>query len=326
MVLGLEHLALAPQGLPGVVRVWGGVLRRSGRGRAAVAPAGVGLDRRALAQAHEASPRWSICPPSRRAPCLGWPVAVAQACPSRRGPVWWRSSRRRRLSQTTGAPMARRAEPGGQWGDAGGSRGCAAGVPPASADGVRSGVALCGGLPRAQGAGVSRSEPVWRLPCVSHVRRGRAVRGPRGVPQAGVPWGQLGLGKPGVGGAAGPNNALEPTAPMVAFTHSASLVARRLTAGVRSGAAGLSGLVGSSGGPAAWERRGAPGAGGPPCPLAAGRASQTPLGCAVAGVLPGWRVRPGGVPPGAPALPSACTGRRGVGRGACGGCRGPRRR
>jgi hypothetical protein len=30
-----------------------------------------------------------------------------------------------------------------------------------------------------------------------------------------------------------PNNALEPTAPMVACTHSASLVARRLTAGVR---------------------------------------------------------------------------------------------
>ncbi len=60
--------------------------------------------------------------------------------------------------------------------------------------------------------------------------------------------------------------------------------------GVRSGAAGIRGLVGSAGGPVAWERRGALGAGGPPCPLAAGRASQMPRGCAVAGVLPGWRV------------------------------------
>ena len=51
------------------------------------------LDRRAQAQAHEASRRWSVCPRSRRGPWLGWPVAVLQAWPSRCGPVWWQSSR-----------------------------------------------------------------------------------------------------------------------------------------------------------------------------------------------------------------------------------------
>jgi len=59
------------------------------------------------------------------------------------------------------------------------------------------------------------------------------MRVPWGVSHQEAPQGQLGPGKSGVGGTAGPNNALEPTAPMVACTSSTSHMARRLTAGVR---------------------------------------------------------------------------------------------
>jgi len=67
---------------------------------------------------------------------------------------------------------------------------------------------------------------------VARVRRGGTMRVPWGVPQE-ASRGQSGRGRSEVGGTAGPNNALEPTAPMTACASSSSAVARRLTAGVR---------------------------------------------------------------------------------------------
>ena len=76
------------------------------------------------------------------------------------------------------------------------------------------------------------------------------MRGSWGVAQAEVPWGPWGPSRAGGGGTAGPNNALEPTAPRVGGGMRSFNVARRLTAG-RSAPRGGHGVAG--------EREGAPG-------------------------------------------------------------------
>jgi len=131
------------------------------------------------------------------------------------------------------------------------SRGRAAGVAPASADGGRSGVALRGVSHGCQGrdalaarrCGESTASPTCgggggTVPtvaclsqCVAHVHRGQPLqhppappcqarlwraqgagpRVPRGGSPEGAPQGQQGPGKPGVGGAAGPNKGLQAT-------------------------------------------------------------------------------------------------------------------
>ena len=164
-------------------------------------------------------------------PPLVWPGAAAQRCLSRCGPVAWRSHwrllvsagavplgrpalppvRRWCLSRTAGPHPARQIEPGGRWVDAGGGRGRAVGVPPASADAARSSVALRVS-PTCTGVGGTVPTVSRLSKRVSRVRRGRAVCVPRGVPQEGAPWGQLGQGRPGVEGAAGPNKGLQATA------------------------------------------------------------------------------------------------------------------
>jgi len=71
----------------------------------------------------------------------------------------------------------------------------------------------CARVPRRQPLQRRTTPPGVSLACAG----GRAVRVCGGGLQAGVPWGQSGRGRPGGGGAAGPNNALEPTAPMAAL-------------------------------------------------------------------------------------------------------------
>ena len=85
---------------------------------------------------------------------------------------------------------------------------------------------------------------------------GGAMRVHWGVSQEEASRGQSGRGRAGGGGTAGPNNALEPTAPRVACTSSTSHRARRLTAGVRSRAAGVRGwrcFLGPCGPSAPWS-------------------------------------------------------------------------
>ena len=145
---------------------------------------------------------------------LVWPGAAAQACRSRRGPVWGRSHRLRRAqasevslrrsllssskrrcrSRAAGPRPARRAEPGGLWVDADGSRERAAGVPPACAGGEVHGV-LSGVARRASpmGAGGGGHVPtVSRLRTrVSHVPRERGAQSQRALPcQARLPRAQ----------------------------------------------------------------------------------------------------------------------------------------
>ena len=187
-------------------------------------------------------------------PQLVWPGVSAQACLSRRSPVWGWShrlrlasageaprrrpplppSRRRGRSRAAGPRPVRWAEPGGLWVDVGGSRARTAGVPPASAGGeghgALSGVALRASPTYAGGGGrsVSQRYPVRR---VSPVRRGRGCACAPGCPAGGGATGQRGQARPGLGGAAGPNNALEPTPP--AFARASLRLVARLTAGVR---------------------------------------------------------------------------------------------
>jgi len=71
------------------------------------------------------------------------------------------------------------------------------------------------GMPRGQPWQRCATPPGVSLACTG----GRAVRVRRGGVQAGIPWDQSGRGRPGGGGAAGPNKAVEPTAPMGALWH-----------------------------------------------------------------------------------------------------------
>ena len=155
---GRGPLASAPQGLPGVARVWGGPRRRPGRGRAAGALSGDG----------PAGWRW------RR--------------PARPPPRGLRSP------HPVGRVRPRCQEPAGHGGRAwaGGerTRAGAGGAPLVGGPSALAGIAL-------------RASP----PC-AEVRAARVLGG---VPQAGAPRGQRGPGRPGVGGAAGPNKRLQAT-------------------------------------------------------------------------------------------------------------------
>jgi len=116
--------------------------------------------------------------------------------------------------------------PGAAW-----PGGCGPRAQRARADAVRLGAPWTASPPCVRGGGTSPT--VSRLrPCVAGVHRGpppcratppraalacaggRVVRVRGGVWQAGAVWGQAERGRPGGGGAAGPNKAVEPTAPM----------------------------------------------------------------------------------------------------------------
>jgi len=175
----------------GVASRWCGAGVAGGGGRGVAGPLAPRLP-----PGREASPRGRVCALCRRGPCVRCAGAVAQACPSCRGPVsGWSSrqgrasagetvctppARRRRLVQAVRACRAPRA-------DAGGHRECAFGAPA---------VCLVVAWHGAPSGG-------WRwlgLACMLEVLPSRGQRG------------QSGPGRPGVGGAAGPNKGVQATA------------------------------------------------------------------------------------------------------------------
>src|SRR2546423_771292 len=101
--------------------------------------------------------------------------------------------------------------------------------------GARGGSAAGGTPAHTHRAHVGGGSRVWGL---VGVRRGRwsvcrGAGGALGGLEGRGQGGQRGPGRPEGGGAAGPNNALEPTAPRAAGAPSTSHMARRLTASVR---------------------------------------------------------------------------------------------
>jgi len=141
--------------------------------------------------------------------------AGCRAAPSQRGPRarrWWPAPRPRRCPvrhRPAGVSHVRRgwgAHAARRWATWTASPPCVGGGAPSrpSHACVRASLACTGGSRR------SATPPSVFLACAG----GCVVPVRGGVGQAGAAWSQSGRGRPGDGGAAGPNKAVEPTAPM----------------------------------------------------------------------------------------------------------------